>query len=349
MSPAQDCWTEDFSWLKSITANRWREWNLNFRDVNLNAEIMRWPDTVMFFQRSRHVCHFLVWLSQRLDTMSRNLVQLNVRISQFIDLNLCCFIPGKVIDEIYRVLRFINQNPSPPRVHELLQELRDISSMAMEYFEERVAPSLKLRLVSSRPSLGCSISQPVFARKSMCFRTFMPRITITIYSFETYRRSSCASRISQRQRRWIKHEKGHESHSSIIEKGSSRTASKGRRVMIDWAWKKLKIIFLQLLEMEKRQKEQNQVMIEMQTRIADQEVRIQELTTGSQNSSNKSYGKLSAVGIKIGASRVVSLQNLKIELNRDGAIDEGPATRTRAKKRQQFEPIASSRVKKTRK
>jgi septum formation inhibitor MinC len=67
---------------------------------------------------------------------------------KYVDMNLCCFIPGKVIDEIYRVLRFIQNDPNPPRVHELLQELRDISSMAMEWFEEKIAPHLKSKLNS---------------------------------------------------------------------------------------------------------------------------------------------------------------------------------------------------------
>ena len=69
-------------------------------------------------------------------------------------MNLCCFIPGKVIDEIYRVLRFIQNNPNPPRVHELLQELRDISSMAMEYFEEKIAPSLKSKLSATGSAIA---------------------------------------------------------------------------------------------------------------------------------------------------------------------------------------------------
>ena len=32
---------------------------------------------------------------------------------------------------------------NPPRSHEVLMELRDISSMAMEHFEEKILPSLK--------------------------------------------------------------------------------------------------------------------------------------------------------------------------------------------------------------
>jgi len=56
---------------------------------------------------------------------------------------MCLF---QVLDEIYRILRSVRVSPSPPRAHELLQELRDISSMAMEHFDEKVAPSLRNRM-----------------------------------------------------------------------------------------------------------------------------------------------------------------------------------------------------------
>ncbi len=54
--------------------------------------------------------------------------------------------PPQVIDEIYRVLRYVNSTRAPQRAHEVLQELRDISSMAMEYFDEKIVPILKKRL-----------------------------------------------------------------------------------------------------------------------------------------------------------------------------------------------------------
>ena len=52
----------------------------------------------------------------------------------------CCF---KVLDECYRVLREVVVHKNPPKSYELLQELRDISSMAMEHFEEHIVPTLK--------------------------------------------------------------------------------------------------------------------------------------------------------------------------------------------------------------
>ncbi|NXU53647.1 FBX28 protein, partial [Turnix velox] len=54
-----------------------------------------------------------------------------------------------VIDEIYRVLRYVNSTRAPQRAHEVLQELRDISSMAMEYFDEKIVPVLKRKIPGS--------------------------------------------------------------------------------------------------------------------------------------------------------------------------------------------------------
>ncbi len=75
---------------------------------------------------------------------------------KFVDLELCCFIPGKVVDEILRVLRAIRSDSSPPRAYEVLQELRDISSMAMEHFDEKIVPTLKLAAGSSSASPSSS-------------------------------------------------------------------------------------------------------------------------------------------------------------------------------------------------
>ena len=79
-----------------------------------------------------------------------------------------CFL-FQVLDEIYCILKSVRVNPNPPRAHELLQELRDISSMAMEHFDEKIAPNLRdqipeaseLRLIlSARNSSGARNSTP---------------------------------------------------------------------------------------------------------------------------------------------------------------------------------------------
>lgn len=62
----------------------------------------------------------------------------------------------QVLDEIYRVLKFVRASPNPPRAHELLQELRDISSMAMEHFDEKIVPSLRERKPETSMENGSS-------------------------------------------------------------------------------------------------------------------------------------------------------------------------------------------------
>ena len=68
-----------------------------------------------------------------------------------VGLDLCCLIPGKVIDEIFPVLRTIQTDENPPRAYEILQELRDIASTAMEYFDEKIVPCLPKQLVPVPP------------------------------------------------------------------------------------------------------------------------------------------------------------------------------------------------------
>lgn len=93
--------------------------------------------------------HSLARHADILAAVETRLSLLNMTFMKYVDSNLCCFIPGKVIDEIYRVLRYVNSTRAPQRAHEVLQELRDISSMAMEYFDEKIVPILKRKLPGS--------------------------------------------------------------------------------------------------------------------------------------------------------------------------------------------------------
>ena len=53
---------------------------------------------------------------------------------------------AKVLDEMFKVLLALEDTCTQPRTHELLQELRDISSMAMEHFEEKIVPKIKQKI-----------------------------------------------------------------------------------------------------------------------------------------------------------------------------------------------------------
>lgn len=68
---------------------------------------------------------------------------LSMTYTKYIDMNLCCFIPGKIIDEVLCILKLVDTTNRPLRAHEVLQELRDISSMAIDHFDEKIAPILK--------------------------------------------------------------------------------------------------------------------------------------------------------------------------------------------------------------
>lgn len=125
----------------------------------------------MFRRESERRNHSLARHADILAAVETRLSLLNMTFMKYVDSNLCCFIPGKVssvsrdprrtvalhvftvppvclqvIDEIYRVLRYVNSTRAPQRAHEVLQELRDISSMAMEYFDEKIVPILKKKL-----------------------------------------------------------------------------------------------------------------------------------------------------------------------------------------------------------
>ncbi|NWR60741.1 FBX28 protein, partial [Bucorvus abyssinicus] len=93
--------------------------------------------------------HSLARHADILAAVETRLSLLNMTFMKYVDSKLCCFIPGKVIDEIYRVLRYVNSTRAPQRAHEVLQELRDISSMAMEYFDEKIVPILKRKMPGS--------------------------------------------------------------------------------------------------------------------------------------------------------------------------------------------------------
>ena len=64
---------------------------------------------------------------------------------KYIDANLCCFIPGKIIDEVYNIFNIL-RNQEIPTEWKVLQELRDICAMAKEHFESEIMPGLKEQL-----------------------------------------------------------------------------------------------------------------------------------------------------------------------------------------------------------
>ena len=59
---------------------------------------------------------------------------------EYVDSKRCCYIPGKVIDEIFSILRRIKEDENPQV--EIRQELDDLSTMAKEHFVKKIVPTL---------------------------------------------------------------------------------------------------------------------------------------------------------------------------------------------------------------
>lgn len=100
--------------------------------------------TTYFVLFNRH--HPLIKHADILTCIETRISMLSMTYTKYIDMNLCCFIPGKIIDEVLNILRLVSntaENSRQLRAHEVLQELRDISSMAIDHFDEKIAHILK--------------------------------------------------------------------------------------------------------------------------------------------------------------------------------------------------------------
>ncbi|XP_037036892.1 F-box only protein 28 [Bradysia coprophila] len=107
--------------------------------------------------------HPLIKHADILTCIETRISMLSMTYTKYIDMSLCCFIPGKIIDEALNILRLVSDttgNNRQLRAHEVLQELRDISSMAIDHFDEKIAHILKKAFCDlSAQKFGSSIYQ----------------------------------------------------------------------------------------------------------------------------------------------------------------------------------------------
>ena len=99
------------------------------------------------------------------------LSQMSKKFDKYIDANLCCFIPGKIIDEVYNIFNIL-RNQEIPHECDVLQELRDICTMAKEHFEAEIMPDLKKQLQNNQnqkendyPSNSPQCEKPILQKK----------------------------------------------------------------------------------------------------------------------------------------------------------------------------------------
>ncbi|CAG0900027.1 unnamed protein product, partial [Darwinula stevensoni] len=78
------------------------------------------------------------------ETLSMRLSLLQMTLGKHLDLNHIPFFPGEILDEVFRILHYIQVTPNIEnlRAFKLTDELFDLSEMAMEYFKEKIEPAL---------------------------------------------------------------------------------------------------------------------------------------------------------------------------------------------------------------
>jgi len=162
--------------------------------------------------------HPLSKFSDILTCIETRLSMLSMTYQKYIQNGTACFVPGRVIDECYRILRMISATAAEPpaksmRAHEVLQELRDISSMAIEHFDEKIAPDIKkLRenphnvsiydiLQSPRPTLVSSSSYDLLISRNALNASVAARPTKTKLSsvVNLYRKQSKIIKMQSKQ------------------------------------------------------------------------------------------------------------------------------------------------------
>jgi len=153
-----------------------RHLNLGFQRVKkiqsqylkeMKAKLPRRESARRHHRYARH-CDILTAIDTRMNLLS-------LSFGKYMDANLCCFIPGKIIDEIYHVLKILKTNCDPPSTYEVLQELRDISSMAMEHFDDKIVPGL----VKKHQTISCTSSIPISSSVLMPSLSFPSPVVAT--------------------------------------------------------------------------------------------------------------------------------------------------------------------------
>ncbi|XP_031786401.1 F-box only protein 28 isoform X2 [Nasonia vitripennis] len=86
--------------------------------------------------------HPLACESDIIETLHMRLTLLQMSFGKHIERKHCCFFPGGILDEVYRILHYIKVTPKLGRPYKVTDELFDLSTMAMEFFKDSIEPTL---------------------------------------------------------------------------------------------------------------------------------------------------------------------------------------------------------------
>lgn len=86
--------------------------------------------------------HHLAVESDIIETLHMRLTLLQMSFGKHIERKHCCFFPGEILDEVYHILHYIKVTPKLAKPYQVTDEFFDLSTMAMEYFKEKIEPDL---------------------------------------------------------------------------------------------------------------------------------------------------------------------------------------------------------------
>ncbi|CAG0888431.1 unnamed protein product [Cyprideis torosa] len=94
--------------------------------------------------------HPLARESDIIETLYMRLTLLQMSLGKHIARKTCCFFAGQILDEVFRILCYVHSTPELGKAYRVTDELFDLSTMAMEYFKEKLEPGLpKIQIFDS--------------------------------------------------------------------------------------------------------------------------------------------------------------------------------------------------------
>ncbi|VDD87496.1 unnamed protein product [Enterobius vermicularis] len=145
--------------------------NIAFKRLNLELEsAMQEVKRMLPKRESKRRYHPLARISETYSVLETRFALLNMTFKRYIEDGASCFIAGKILDEAFCVLHYlgrcVKKKEQPEDAQDLLKDIRDYSSMAIEYFDDHIAPTLQTSDPFSFPcrSRSCFASSALPAR-----------------------------------------------------------------------------------------------------------------------------------------------------------------------------------------
>ncbi|GAB6032122.1 hypothetical protein CHUAL_010485 [Chamberlinius hualienensis] len=77
-----------------------------------------------------------------IETVHMRLTLLEMTFGKHIERKNCCFFAGEILDEVYRIYRYVTSSSNLGRAYRVTDELFELTTMATEYFREYIEPGL---------------------------------------------------------------------------------------------------------------------------------------------------------------------------------------------------------------